>query len=151
QGKPGPSLSEVLSAPIGIGVRGGSMRRVLEKNTRLPAEKTIAVPVKSGQPLGIAVFQGASMIAEENEYLGALHASSEREGELTLKFLVSQDGRLELSACGPTGKKAEVTLTTSDASEDTRAALLAQAPLPGEEADSQGGLFRGLKKLFGRT
>jgi len=150
-GKPGPSLSEVLSAPIGIGQRGGSMRRVLEKNTRLPAEKTIALPVKAGQPLGVAVFQGTSTVAEENEYLGAINTSSDRAGELTLKFVVSQDGRLDLSAVGPTGKKTEVALTTSDASDDTRAALLAQAPLPGEEAGSQGGLFKGLRKLFGRN
>src|SRR5207253_1921827 len=60
KGKPGVALSEVLSAPIGIGTRGGGVRRVLERNTRLPAEKTILLPVKAGEAIGIGVFQGAA-------------------------------------------------------------------------------------------
>jgi hypothetical protein len=141
----------VLTAPIGIGVKGGGLKRVLEKDTRLPAEKTIAVPIEAGQDLAIAVFQGTSGVAEENEYLGALHTSSDRKGELTLQFTVSVDGRLDMTAAAPGGKKCAVTLTTADASDDTRAALFAQAPLPPPPSNPPpGGLLRGLKKLFSR-
>jgi molecular chaperone DnaK len=152
RGKEGVSLSEVLSAPIGIGVRGGKMKRVLEKNTRLPAEKTISFPVKEAEAVGIAVFQGLSGVAEENEYLGSLHAVLEKAGELTLRFAVSPDGKLDLSAVSSAGRKAEVTLSTADASDEVRAALFAQSPLPGEEpVGPPPGLLSGIRKLFGRS
>ena len=151
QGKTGASLSEVLSMPIGIGVRGGGMSRVLEKNTRLPTVKTISVPVQANQPIGIAVFQGTSAVAEENDYLGSLQTSSDRGGELTVKFAVSPDGRLDLTAAGPTGRKVAVTVATADASDETIAKLLAEAPLPGQAPDSPSGLFRGLRKLLGKS
>ncbi len=150
QGKPGVSLSEVLSAPIGIGVKGGGMRRVLERNTRLPAVKTISLPVRAGVALAIAVFQGTGELAEENEYLGALSTQLEKAGEVTLRFAVSPDGTLQLSAAGPDGRQAEAMMATLDAGDEVRGALLAQAPLPGEPDAKGNGLIEGLKKLFGR-
>ncbi len=149
-GKRGISLAEVLSAPIGIAVKGGGMKKVLERNTRLPAEKTISVPAKAGQAVGIAVFQGDAVQAEENEYLGALHATVEKAGDLTVRFQVSPDGKVEVSALTPLGKRTEATFSTLDASDELKAALLAQAPLPGEELATGGGLLKGLKKLLNR-
>ncbi len=153
RGKRGPSLSEVLSAPIGVAVRGGAFRRVLERNTRLPAEKTLAVPVSAGVPVSIAVFQGVSARADENEYLGVLNATADRDGELQVRFAVATDGRLTLSAVGPSGRQEVVVFSTVQASDEVQAALLANAPLPGDEEKSTPGkgLFGGLKKLFGRS
>jgi molecular chaperone DnaK len=153
RGKRGPSLSEVLSAPIGVAVRGGAFRRVLERNTRLPAEKTLAVPVTAGVPVAITVFQGVSPRADENEYLGVLNATTDRDGELQVRFGVAADGRLTLSAVGPTGRQEVVVFSTVQASDEVQAKLLADAPLPGEEEKSaQGkGLLGGLKRLFGRS
>jgi uncharacterized protein (TIGR02266 family) len=152
RGKPGVTLSEVLSAPIGLGVKSGAMLRVLDRNTRLPAEKTLAIPVREGEAVSLAVFQGASARAEENEYLGCLSHVPERSGELSLRFAVGPDGTLELSAVGPGGKRAEIALATQDASDEVRAALLARAPLPGEPEPppESGGLLGGIRKLFGR-
>ncbi|MBI5479866.1 MAG: Hsp70 family protein [Deltaproteobacteria bacterium] len=150
RGKRGLTLSEVLSAPIGVAVKGGGVRRILERNTRLPAEKTLAVPVEAGKVVKVAVFQGAAARAEDNEYLGALHATCDRSGELGLRFAVSADGRLVLSATSPTGKSAEMTFTTADASDEVHAQLLAEAPLPGEADPQQKGLLTGLRRLFGR-
>ncbi|MFZ5443613.1 MAG: Hsp70 family protein, partial [Myxococcota bacterium] len=151
RGKRGLSLAEVLSSPIGVAVKGGGFRRVLERNTRLPAEKSLAVPVQANQPIRLAVMQGTSLRAEENEYLGALSLSSERAGEMTVRFTVSADGRLSLTATTPTGKQAAVEFATTEASEEAQAQLLAESPLPGEEVmrSSRSGLFTGLKKLFG--
>ncbi|MBI3184582.1 MAG: TIGR02266 family protein [Myxococcales bacterium] len=149
KGKAGVSLSEVLSAPIGIGVRGGGMRRVLERNTRLPAEKAIALPLKAGQSLSVAVYQGPSAMAEENEYLGSLQLVAQKSGELSLSFAVSPDGRLEVSGADHSGRSSTVRLATADASDEVRAALLAEAPLPGEESAEGGGLLRGIRRLFG--
>ncbi|MFT3842484.1 MAG: TIGR02266 family protein [Myxococcaceae bacterium] len=143
RGKRGVTVAEVLSAPIGVAVRGGGFRRVLERNTHLPAEKTLTVPGSAGKPLELAVFQGIAPRAEENEYLGAFQTVPEKNGELSVRFQVSPDGRLEVSLAG--GKKA--TFVTADASDDTMKKLFAAAPLPGEEAQTAG-LFSGLKKLL---
>jgi molecular chaperone DnaK (HSP70) len=153
RGKRGPVLSEVLAAPIGVAVRGGGFRRILERNTRLPAEKTLSLPVEAGQTLGLAVFQGSAPVAEDNEYLGALRVAFDRPGEASLRFSVSDDGCLTVSATSPTGKQTEATFATADASEAVQEELLAQSPLPGEEdgrRSSPSGLFTNLKKLFGR-
>ncbi len=152
RGKRGLSLAEVLSSPIGVAVKGGGFRRILERNTRLPAEKSLTLPVQANQTLKFAVMQGTSVRAEENEYLGALSLKSERAGELNVRFAVSADGRLHLSATTPTGKTAEVHFATSEASEAAQEQLLLQSPLPGEDdvtRSSKSGLFGGLRRLFG--
>ena len=152
RGKRGLSLAEVLSSPIGVAVKGGGFRRILERNTRLPAEKSLTLPVQAQQTLKFAVMQGTSTRAEENEYLGALSLQSERAGEMNVRFSVSADGRLSLSATTPTGKQAEVHFATSEASDAAQAQLLAESPLPGEDAQtrsSPSGLFGGLRRLFG--
>ena len=146
RGKRGVSLSEVLSAPIGVAVKGGGFLRVLERNTRLPAEKTLSVPALD-QPIEVAVFQGVNARADENEYLGALYAAADKPGELLLRFAVSADGRLDVS---PVGKKGSATFSTADASDAVRARLFASSPLPGEEDLERKGMFKGLKRLFGR-
>ncbi len=150
KGKPGVALSEVLSAPIGIATRNGGMRRVLERNTRLPAEKTILLPARSGETIGVAVFQGAAERAEDNEYLGCLNATLDKTGEVAVRFSLASDGTLALTAAGPGGRGAQVTITTDDASDELRAALYASAPLPGEETQTRKGVLGGFKKLFGR-
>ncbi len=150
RGKQGITLSEVLSAPIGVAVKGGGFRRVLERNTRLPAEKTLEVPIAAESPMQLAVFQGTASRAEDNEYLGALHVVPEKAGELSVRFSVSNDGRLDLSASGP-GGKARISFSTADASDEIRAAILAAAPLPGEEDAGRRGLLSGLRRLFGAT
>jgi molecular chaperone DnaK len=153
RGKRGLALAEVLAAPIGVAVKGGGVRRVLERNTRLPAAKTLTVPVEAGQTVGLAVVQGDAPMAIDNEYLGALHATFDRSGEACLRFSLSTDGRLSVSAISPAGKETHVTFATPDAPDAVHAELLAQSPLPGEVAPispSKSGLFGGIKKLFGR-
>jgi molecular chaperone DnaK (HSP70) len=146
RGKAGVSVSEVLSAPIGVAVKGGGFLRVLERNTRLPAEKTLTVPAAT-PAVEVAVFQGTSGRADENDYLGALQLPVEKAGELLVRFSVSSDGRLDLSLAGRPGK---LTFSTTDASDQVREKLFAESPLPGEEDPSSKGLFKGLKRLFGR-
>jgi molecular chaperone DnaK len=153
RGKRGLSLSDVLVAPIGIAVKGGGFRRVLERNTRLPAEKNLVLPGVAGVPLRIGVFQGSAPRADDNEYLGALTTACERSGDMQVRFAVTADGRLALSATTPLGREAVVTFATAQASDEVQAQLLESAPLPGDDqrpASSKSGLFGGIKKLFGR-
>lgn len=150
KGRSGVAVSEILSLPIGIGLRGGTMRKVLDRNTRLPAEKTLGLSVSAGVPLGVAIFQGDATVAEENEYLGCLQLAPDKSGEANLRFMLSPDGILQVYATGP-GARAEVAMATGDASDEVRQALWANAPLPGEsESPKEGGLLGGIKKLFGR-
>ncbi len=151
-GKRGATVSEILGVPIGIALRGGGMRRVLERGTRLPAEKTLTLPVQAGVALGVAVFQGDSERAEENAYLGSLQLQPERSGEAQLVFRLSVHGTVEVAA-QVSGDRRERTLATEDASEEVRAALFAAAPLPDSPEPpptTSGGVFGGLRRLFGK-
>ncbi len=148
-GKPGATISEVLSVPLGVGERGGTLRRVFERNTRLPAEKTLVIPVTPG-PLALALFQGPSLLAPENEYLGALSFNVERPGEAEVHFSLSQDGTLTLAATLPGTKRQPVTLASEMVEDADLEALLARSPLEGQPENRPGGLLSGIRKLFGR-
>jgi len=150
KGKAGVTLSEVLSAPVGIGERGGGIQRVFERNTRLPAEKTVSFQVAEGQSVGIAVFQGAGVRAEETEYLGCIEAPADRAGEVTLHFALSADGTLSLTAISPAGRREVARMTTTDTPDDARAAMLAASPLGAAGVPRPGILKKGLAKLLGR-
>jgi molecular chaperone DnaK (HSP70) len=148
-GKPGATVSEVLSVPIGVAERGGTLRRVLERNTRLPAEKTLVLPVTPG-PLTLALFQGPSPVAAENEYLGTLAFTLERQGEAEVHFSLSQDGILSLAATLPGVKRHAVSLALDMPEDAELEAVMARSPLEGEPETRPGGLLSGLRKLFGR-
>jgi molecular chaperone DnaK (HSP70) len=151
-GKRGANLQEVLTVPIGIGSKGGRVHRVLDVNTRLPAEKAFSVQAKGGEPSGLAVFQGFGDDAEANEYVGSAHATLDKSGELTFVFSVSSEGRLTVSAKDALGKRLAVAFDPTDASDEMKSALWAQAPDFGSPPPTPqpAGLWKGLRKLFGR-
>ncbi|QSQ23829.1 TIGR02266 family protein [Pyxidicoccus parkwayensis] len=148
-GKPAATVSEVLSAPIGVAERGGTLRRVLERNTRLPTSKTLVLPVVPGA-LELALFQGPSPVAPENEYLGKLSLFVERPGEAELHFSLTADGTLSLEATLPGAKRKPVSLAGDDLDDAARDTLIGRSPLEGEPEARPSGLLSGLKKLFGR-
>jgi molecular chaperone DnaK len=148
-GKPGATLSDVLSVPLGVADQGGAVRRVFERNTRLPADKTLVFPVTPG-PLTLALFQGTSLLALENEYLGELSFQLERAGEAEFHFSLSQDGILSLETTLPGAKRQPAPLTSGDLDDAAKEVLFARSPLLSEPEARPGGLFSGLKKLFGK-
>jgi molecular chaperone DnaK (HSP70) len=148
-GKPGATVSDVLSIPLGVAERGGTIRRVFERNTRLPADKTLVLPVTPGS-LSLALFQGLSALTAENEYLGALHFQLERAGEAELHFSLSQDGILSLTATLPGAKRQPVALATEELDDTARDALIARSPFATEAEQRPTGLLSGLRKLFGK-
>jgi molecular chaperone DnaK len=151
-GKPGARVSEVLSAPIGVAESSGLLQHVLARNTRLPAEKSLAVQVQPG-PVALTLFQGASPAAQENEFLGTVFLILERGGELQLHFSLSVDGTLALAATLPGGRRAPVTLDARDPGDAARLELIGRSPLgqpPAEEPQRPGTLLTGIRKLFGR-
>ncbi|MFB1482938.1 Hsp70 family protein [Corallococcus sp. RDP092CA] len=149
-GKPAASVSEVLTAPIGVAEDAGSFRRVLERNTRLPTAKTLVIPTTAPGPLALAFFQGTATTATENEWLGALTLTVERPGEVEVHLELSADGTLAFSATLPGAKRQPVALATEDLDDASRDALIARSPFHAEPEARPGGLLSGLKKLFGR-
>jgi molecular chaperone DnaK len=152
RGKAGSTVAEVLGAPIGVAVQGGGLRRVLERNTRLPATKTLPVPVAPGQGLRLAVFQGARPNAPENEFLGCLSTEGDRAGELLVRFSVSQDGLVEVHALASGGREVPAAWDPSEPADGTVEQAIAAAALPPEprqEGPSKG-IFGGFLRLFGR-
>jgi molecular chaperone DnaK len=139
--------SEVLCAPIGIGLSGGRLARVLDRNTPLPVEKLYTVPSTPGAPVRLAIYQGDAELAEETEYLGVLTIDAAARGELGVVFSVSRDGVLSLTAHAPDGTSAASAFATADVPPEQRPALLASAP-PALAPET--GLFNGLKRLFKR-
>jgi molecular chaperone DnaK len=152
QGKNGSTVAEVLGAPLAVAMQGGGVRRVLDRNTRLPATKTLPVPVAAGQPLTLTVFQGARPLAIENEFLGTVSLPAERPGELLVRFSLSADGVLELSASSATGRELRVEWQVAEAEAGAVEQAVASATLPAEtrtEGPSKG-IFGGFLRLFGR-
>jgi molecular chaperone DnaK len=142
-------FTEVLSSPIGIALSDGSFSKVLDSNLSLPAEKTCTVPVGAGRAVRLAVYQGESAVAEQNEYLGALQVEAVTGREVNLVFSVSRDGVLAIFLRNEEGERVALTLATADAPDHVRRELLACAPLPDEDPHARS-LLGGLRKLFGK-
>jgi molecular chaperone DnaK len=70
----GVVLIDVLPMSIGIGLPGGRVKKIIERNTPLPARKQYGLSTtRDGQTeFELAVFQGESGAAAECEYLGTL-------------------------------------------------------------------------------
>jgi molecular chaperone DnaK len=70
----GVVLIDVLPMSIGIGLPGGRLKTIIDRNTPLPARKQYGLATtKDGQTeFELAVFQGESQTAAECEYLGTL-------------------------------------------------------------------------------
>jgi molecular chaperone DnaK len=75
-----PTLNDILSLAIGVGQPDGTMRPVLAAKSSLPAKATFAVDVPADGHLEIAVFQGESMKASDNEFLGSFTHDVEPDG-----------------------------------------------------------------------
>jgi molecular chaperone DnaK len=70
----GVVLIDVLPMSIGIGLPGGRVKTIIERNTSLPARKQYGLATtKDGQTeFELVVYQGESQAAAECEYLGTL-------------------------------------------------------------------------------
>ena len=68
------TLLDVLSMPIGIATAGGRFRRILDRNTTIPASRSFRLPAprEAKGDIVIEIFQGDSDLVVDNEYLGTL-------------------------------------------------------------------------------
>jgi molecular chaperone DnaK len=149
------TLVDALSMPIGFAVSGGRFRKVIEKNTQIPAQKSFRLPpAKGGVGLELDIFQGDADHIIDNEYLGTLKFPPEAAGQ-RINFILDEECLLRVTIEGVAGEVREVMLATHDTPEALKAAWqeeaerrrLAAERAPAEEQPR--GLFASIRKVFG--
>ncbi len=143
RGTQGGRLSEVLTQAIGFATRTGSVHRVLDRNTRLPTEKTLPIRLENAATIRLGLVQGNRPLALENEWLHAISLPSDRAGELLVRVAVDADGRIEVRGVAPDGKP-----IVPGISEPVGVDLIAASPLAGEPLEPRSGFFQGLRRKF---
>jgi molecular chaperone DnaK len=146
-GRARSTVVEVLAVPLEAVAPEFGHQRVLERNTRLPAEKTLTLSLPAGQPLEVQLFQGLARAPDPRSFLGLLQSPGvERAGEWTLHLALTADGLLQAAVTPPGGKRRPLTLQSAPAPSEPADAGESGA----EEGDPGARLLGGLKRLFGR-
>jgi len=150
------TLVDALSMPIGFATPGGRFRKVIEKNTQIPAQRSFRLPPSKGGVMELDIFQGDSERIIDNEYLGTLRFPPETAGQ-KVNFVLDEECLLHVTVEGMTGSPAkEVLLATRDtpdtlkaawAEENERRRILAEQQIAEQAAPK--GLFASIRKVFG--
>jgi molecular chaperone DnaK len=145
------TLVDVLSMPIGIATPQSRFRRVLEKNTPIPATRSFRLPPPSepGQPIELDIYQGESDEIVDCEFLGSLRLPAAATGR-RIDFKLDEECLLKVSFDDPEKGMREVSFATRDTPESLRRALadeLAHRPEPqGGRESRRGGLLGWLRR-----
>jgi molecular chaperone DnaK len=147
------TLVDVLSMPIGIATPQGNFRRILEKNTTIPSTKSFRLPPprEPGQPIEIDIYQGASDVLVDNEFLGSIRLPAAATGR-RIDFKLDEECLLKVSFDDPGKGQTEVDLATRDTPEAMKKALAeearrrAEGGSPVDDGEKKGGLFGWLKR-----
>jgi molecular chaperone DnaK len=151
------TLVDVLSMPIGIATPTGHFRKVLEKNTPIPASKSFRLPPprEPGQPIEIDIYQGDSDFLVDQEFLGSIRLPAAATGR-RIDFKLDEECLLKVSFDDPVKGMTEIGLATRDTPEAMKRALAEEArrrQAAGEQAaaaaageEQRRGLFGWLKR-----
>ncbi len=131
------TLVDVLSMPIGFAVTGGRFRRVIEKNTQIPTQRSFRLPpARIGHPLELDVFQGESERILDNEYLGTLKFPPEAAGQ-RVSFNLDEECLLHVTVEGVGTQPREVLLATQDTPDALKVAWIEENERRRKEAERQ--------------
>jgi molecular chaperone DnaK len=152
------TLVDALSMPIGFAMPGGRFRKVIEKNTQIPVQRSFRLPPGRAKGLELDIFQGDSERIIDNEYLGTLRFPPETAGQ-KVNFILDEECLLHVTVEGLSAdaQPKEVLLATRDTPETLKAAwaeenerrrVLAEQQIA-EQAEPKG-LFASIRrKVFG--
>jgi molecular chaperone DnaK len=148
------TLLDAVSMPIGYALPTGRFRKIIEKNHRVPMQKSFRVPPsqKPGAPfIEIDIFQGDSEFIVDNEYLGTVKLPAAATGK-RIDFKVDQECLLHVFL-EDAGDPREVKLATRDTPEVLKKAIAEamekRSQTEEREAAEKGGLFSSIKRLLG--
>jgi molecular chaperone DnaK len=152
------TLVDALSMPIGFAMPGGRFRKVIEKNTQIPAQRSFRLPPGRPGGLELDIFQGDSERIIDNEYLGTLRFPPETAGQ-KVNFILDEECLLHVTVEGMSAdaQPKEVLLATRDtpdtlkaawAEENERRRLQAEQQIA-DQAESKGLLASIRRKVFG--
>jgi molecular chaperone DnaK len=166
----GVVLIDVLPMSIGIGLPGGKVKTIIERNTPLPARKQYGLSTtQDGQTeFELVVVQGEGDSIADCEYLGTLTLGGLPKGprgmvKIAVTFELGAECLLTVKARElNTGKQVSTTLSTRDAPDTVRRKLAAAAGESGAAArtsehtmpgrpipNGHGGVIGFFKRLFG--
>lgn len=148
------AMHEVLGVPLEIIAPELGQVRVLDRNTKLPAEKTLTMTLALGAPLEVQVFQGTAKAPDPRSFLGLLRAPADRAGDWLLHLALDTDGILRADATNPSGKRQPLQLQMPAPGPESEGAPPQRVPsepeTPAVALKPETGVLGGLKKLFGR-
>ncbi len=165
----GVVLIDVLPMSIGIGLPGGRVKTIIERNTALPARKQYGLATsRDGQTeFELVVVQGESPIASECEYLGTLRLGGLPAGprgrvKIAVTFELGAECLLTVTARElETGKQVQAVMSTREGPSAASRRLehgesdgakvetgSFAAPSPARPRKGLGGFLR---RLFGKT
>jgi molecular chaperone DnaK len=111
-------LIDVTPFDLGIDVAGGMFQPIIQRNSTIPtsAARIFATAQAQQDSVKITVRQGASRMAEDNEFLGefimgGLTPAPRMETKVEVNFKLDANGMLHVTAMEPaTGKTTEITV-----------------------------------------
>ena len=170
----GVVLIDVLPMSIGIGLPGGRVKTIIERNTALPARKQYGLATsRDGQTeFELVILQGESPDASQCEYLGTLKLAGLPLGprgmvKIAVTFELGAEGLLTVTARElNTGKQVRAVMSAKEGPSAARRRLdegtgtdgakvqtaSFGAPRPGAPgAAPRGGIAGFLRRLFGKS